>query len=180
MPMQLEIPEARFTGRLKAPCAAAQLPQISRSLSELCHPTSSPMHRGKRVPSEWVGGVQRWRFCLKDEPQRGNQEQVKTCAQAMHPLTAQRWDRQARSAEELELKRYGYHRNLPRTRGGPNAQSRFKELVPPEQRANGDSFDPPQVRALAAEGREARRKVKLETLGHIRVLRYEDAAVFVM
>ena len=29
-------------------------------------------------------------------------------------------------------------------------------------------------RALAADGREARRKVKLETFGHIRVLRYED------
>ena len=93
----------------------------------------------------------------------------------MHPLTATRWDRQARSAEELELKRYGYHRNQPRTRGGANSQSRLALFVPPEHRANGETFDLPQAkRALAADGREARRKVKLETFGHIRVLRYEE------
>ncbi|CAL1130382.1 unnamed protein product [Cladocopium goreaui] len=172
----MELPEGRFNERLKAPCAAAQLPLISRSLSDFCQ-ASSPT-RKRSVPKtrgEWVGGAQRWRFRPKEEPERTLGDEPKTCPRAMHPLTASRWDAPARSAEDLELKKYGYHRNIPRTRGGAQSQSRLSLLVPPEHRANGESFDLPQVkRALAADGREARRKVKLETFGHIRVLRYEE------
>ncbi|CAJ1411262.1 unnamed protein product, partial [Effrenium voratum] len=157
-----------------APCESCALPQISRSLSQFCRagPSASaaPAARG-----EWVGGAQRWRFRRQDAPCRSERsESPTTCSRAMHPVTAQRWDLKARSASDSELKRLGYHPGLPRARGGPNAQSRFKDLVPEDLRANSDCFDPPpQMRALAAD-REHRRKVKLQTLDRIRVLRYED------
>eukprot|EP00435_Cladocopium_sp_Y103_P046053 s404_g13.t1 len=142
----MELPEGRFNERLKAPCAAAQLPLISRSLSDLCQ-ASSPT-RKRTVPKtrgEWVGGAQRWRFRPKEEPERTLGDEPKTCPRAMHPLTASRWDAPARSAEDLELKKYGYHRNIPRTRGGAQSQSRLSLMVPPEHRANGESFDLPQA-----------------------------------
>jgi len=98
----------------------------------------------------------------------------------MHPVTAARWDLKSKSETDLELKRYGYQRGLPRIRGGQNAGSRFSEIVPPHFLAYQGNFEPPSkpkslpMASPRMKSGKRQRKVELQTMDHIRVLRYED------
>ncbi|CAE7661176.1 nipblb [Symbiodinium necroappetens] len=97
----------------------------------------------------------------------------------MHPLTAARWDMKSKSESDLELKRFGYQRGLPRIKGGQNAQSRFADIVPPQWLAFQGNFEPPTKPKAQVSPRmkssKAERKVDLQTMDHIRVLHYEDS-----
>lgn len=149
--MMPQVPEAPCGRTLQKASSTSALPALSRSLSSLCKPRHSSFQPkvtpGCRV--EWVGGAERWRF---RDPQAGGERQLSEvaaarqgvgsrvaikaagcCSQALHPVTAARWDAQAKHEADQVLKKLGYFPGQPRQRG--KHQSRLSDFLPSEYRA---------------------------------------------
>eukprot|EP00930_Biecheleria_cincta_P043479 TRINITY_DN29854_c0_g2_i1.p1 TRINITY_DN29854_c0_g2~~TRINITY_DN29854_c0_g2_i1.p1 ORF type:complete len:268 (+),score=37.37 TRINITY_DN29854_c0_g2_i1:105-908(+) len=186
--------EAAFAGTLQKACSTSALPALSRSLSSLCKPRGSSF-QPKGTPGcrvEWVGGAQRWRFREAQSP--GDSRQLREavaarqgagsrvgvkapgcCSQALHPVTAARWDAQAKNEADQVLKKLGYFPGQPRQRGR-GSESRLSDFLPSDYRAfSGGSVLPvresttgksePQEQEPKGSGGVEKENTKQKTVG---------------